>query len=159
MGLSYSLSSSQHFRQDLGTPVDGSSLIHGSEYPDLVLDREESATQRLVLTAHQRAPWIHKQPLLCRTPMIMDPGLSSRCTSPGCPRPHTTGTVLFRVQASDHNEGSNGWGREIRYCLSNSTQAKLGAPLSHAPHKWEGAACSFARSSPNITGGLYGSKG
>lgn len=47
--------------------------------------------------------------------------LSAQYTAPRCQSP-PNGTVLFRVQASDPDEGSNG---EIRYSLSNSTQAKL----------------------------------
>lgn len=48
--------------------------------------------------------------------------LSVQYTGTKVPETAPSGTVLFRVQASDPDEGSNG---EIRYSLSNSTQAKL----------------------------------
>lgn len=122
--LSYSLSPSQHFRLDMGSRVDG------SEYPELVLekalDREERATHRLVLTARdggQPERSGHAQV----TVIVVDTNDNAPvfehtvyCTK--VPETAPNGTLLFRVQASDPDEGSNG---EIRYSLSNSTQAKL----------------------------------
>ncbi|XP_016061115.1 PREDICTED: protocadherin alpha-C1 isoform X2 [Miniopterus natalensis] len=122
--LSYSLSPSQHFRLDMGWRVDG------SEYPELVLekalDREERATHRLVLTAHD-----HGRPARSGAAQVTITVVDTNDNAPVFERtvyrtkvPETApnGTVLFRVQASDPDEGSNG---EIRYSLSNSTQAKL----------------------------------
>ncbi|KAF6082366.1 hypothetical protein HJG60_014643 [Phyllostomus discolor] len=122
--LSYSLSPSQHFRLDMGSRVDG------SEYPELVLvkalDREERATHRLVLTAQDRG-----QPARSGDAQVTIIVVDTNDNAPVFERtvyhtkvPETVpnGTVLFRVQASDPDEGSNG---EIRYSLSNSTQAKL----------------------------------
>ncbi|XP_045684987.1 protocadherin alpha-C1 isoform X2 [Phyllostomus hastatus] len=122
--LSYSLSPSQHFRLDMGSRVDG------SEYPELVLvkalDREERTTHRLVLTAQDRG-----QPTRSGDAQVTIIVVDTNDNAPVFERtvyhtkvPETVpnGTVLFRVQASDPDEGSNG---EIRYSLSNSTQAKL----------------------------------
>ncbi|XP_060272513.1 protocadherin alpha-C1 isoform X10 [Ovis aries] len=122
--LSYSLSPSRHFRLDMGSRVDG------SEFPELVLekalDREQRATHRLVLTARDGG-------LLARsgevqvTIVVVDtndnaPVFERSVYRTKVPETAPSGTVLFRVQASDPDEGSNG---EIRYSLSNSTQAKL----------------------------------
>lgn len=86
MGLSYSQSSSQHFRLDLGPPVDG------SEYPDLVLDREERATQCLVLTAHcSPARSVDSQ----ATVIVQD----TNDNEPGFERP----VYLTRVSETTHN--------------------------------------------------------
>ncbi|XP_054424303.1 protocadherin alpha-C1 [Pteronotus mesoamericanus] len=122
--LSYRLSPSQHFRLDMGSRVDG------SEYPELVLvealDREERATHRLVLTAQD-----HGRPARSGDAQVTIIVVDTNDNAPVFQRtvyrtkvPETVpnGTVLFRVQASDPDEGSNG---EIRYSLSNSTQAKL----------------------------------
>ncbi|KAM7140583.1 protocadherin alpha-C1 isoform 3-T3 [Molossus nigricans] len=122
--LSYSLSPSQYFRLDMGFRVDG------SEYPELILekalDREERASHRLVLTAHDRG-----RPALSGDAQVTIIVVDTNDNAPVFERtvyrtkvPETVpnGTVLFRVQASDPDEGSNG---EIRYSLSNSTQAKL----------------------------------
>ncbi|KAM8765956.1 protocadherin alpha-C1 [Rhynchonycteris naso] len=122
--LSYSLSPSQHFRLGMGSRVDG------SEYPELVLekalDREERATHRLVLTARD-----HGRPARSGdaqvTIIVVDtndnaPVFEHTVYRTKVPETVPNGTVLFRVQASDADEGSNG---EIRYSLSNSTQAKF----------------------------------
>ncbi|XP_019595814.2 protocadherin alpha-C1 isoform X2 [Rhinolophus sinicus] len=122
--LSYSLNPSQHFRLDMGSRVDG------SQYPELVLekalDREERATHRLVLTARDGG-----QPARSGDAQVAIIVVDTNDNAPVFERtvyrtkvPETApnGTVLFRVQASDPDEGSNG---EIRYSLSNSTQAKL----------------------------------
>uniref|UniRef100_A0A8C3WH19 Protocadherin alpha-C1 n=1 Tax=Catagonus wagneri TaxID=51154 RepID=A0A8C3WH19_9CETA len=122
--LSYSLSPSQHFRLDMGSRVDG------SEYPELVLeralDRERRATHLLVLTARDGG-----LPSRSGDAQVTITVVDSNDSAPVFERtvyhtrvPETApnGTVLFRVQASDPDEGSNG---KIRYSLSNSTQAKL----------------------------------
>ncbi|XP_062943724.1 protocadherin alpha-C1 [Cynocephalus volans] len=122
--LSYSLSSSQHFRLDIGSRVDG------SEYPELVLekalDREQRATHLLVLTARDGG-----LPARSGDAQVTIIVVDTNDNTPVCKRsvyrtkvPETApnGTVLFRVQASDPDEGFNG---EVRYFLSNSTQAEL----------------------------------
>ncbi|XP_020940556.1 protocadherin alpha-C1 isoform X4 [Sus scrofa] len=122
--LSYSLSPSQHFRLDMGSRVDG------SEYPELVLeralDRERRATHLLVLTARDGG-----LPARSGDAQVTITVVDSNDNAPVFERtvyrtrvPETApnGTVLFRVQASDPDEGSNG---KIRYSLSNSTQGKL----------------------------------
>nr|XP_024431103.2 protocadherin alpha-C1 isoform X3 [Desmodus rotundus] len=122
--LSYSLSPSQHFRLDMGSRVDG------SEYPELVLvkalDREERATHRLVLTAQDRGRPARSGDAHV-TIVVVDtndnaPVFERTVYRTKVPETVPNGTVLFQVQASDPDEGSNG---EIRYSLSNSTQAKL----------------------------------
>ncbi|KAM5214052.1 protocadherin alpha-C1 [Hipposideros larvatus] len=122
--LSYSLSPSQHFRLDMGSRVDG------SEYPELVLekalDREERATHRLVLTARDGGQPARSGDAQI-TVIVVDtndnaPVFERTVYRTKVPETAPNGTVLFRVQASDPDEGSNG---EIRYSLSNSTQAKL----------------------------------
>ncbi|KAM6148956.1 protocadherin alpha-C1 isoform 2-T2 [Erethizon dorsatum] len=122
--LSYSLSPNRHFRLDMGSRVDG------SEYPELVLekalDREQRATHLLVLTALDSG-----LPALSRdaqvTIIVVDTNdnapvfeRSVYCTK--VPETAPNGTVLFQVQASDPDEGSNG---EVWYFLSNSTRAEL----------------------------------
>ncbi|XP_057589032.1 protocadherin alpha-C1 isoform X2 [Hippopotamus amphibius kiboko] len=122
--LSYSLSPSQHFRLDMGSRVDG------SEYPELVLekalDREQRATHQLVLTARDGGLPARSGDTEV-TIIVVDtndnaPVFERSVYSTKVPETAPNGTVLFRVQASDPDEGSNG---EIRYSLSNSTQAKL----------------------------------
>ena len=122
--LSYSLSPSQHFRLDMGSRVDG------SEYPELVwekaLDREQRATHRLVLTARDGGLPARSGDAQV-TIVVVDtndnaPVFERSVYRTKVPETAPNGTVLFRVQASDPDEGSNG---EIRYSLSNSTQAKL----------------------------------
>ncbi|KAJ8777274.1 hypothetical protein J1605_014657, partial [Eschrichtius robustus] len=122
--LSYSLSPSQHFRLDMGSRVDG------SESPELVwekaLDREQRATHRLVLTARDGGLPARSEDAQV-TVVVVDtndnaPVFERSVYRTKVPETAPNGTVLFRVQASDPDEGSNG---EIRYSLSNSTQAKL----------------------------------
>ncbi|XP_055000047.1 protocadherin alpha-C1 isoform X7 [Sorex araneus] len=122
--LSYSLSPSQHFRLDMGSRVDG------SEYPELVLekalDREERAIHRLVLTARDGGRPARSGDAQV-TVTVVDtndnaPVFERTVYRTRVPETAPNGTVLFRVQATDPDEGSNG---EIRYSLSNSTQAKL----------------------------------
>ncbi|XP_055285005.1 protocadherin alpha-C1 [Moschus berezovskii] len=122
--LSYSLSPSRHFRLDMGSRVDG------SEFPELVLekalDREQRATHRLVLTARDGGLPARSGEVQV-TIVVVDtndkaPVFERSVYRTKVPETAPNGTVLFRVQASDPDEGSNG---EIRYSLSNSTQAKL----------------------------------
>ncbi|XP_060035610.1 protocadherin alpha-C1 [Erinaceus europaeus] len=122
--LSYNLSPSQHFRLDMGSRVDG------SEYPELilekVLDREERATHRLVLTAHDGGRPARSGDAQV-TVTVVDtndnaPVFERSVYRTRVPETAPNGTVLFRVQASDLDEGSNG---EVQYSLSNSTLAKL----------------------------------
>ncbi|KAM6222695.1 protocadherin alpha-C1 isoform 2-T2 [Rhynchocyon petersi] len=122
--LNYSLSPSQHFRLDMGARVDG------SEYPELVLeralDREQRATHRLVLTARDGGRPAHTGDAHI-TVVVVDtndnaPVFERSVYRTKIPEKTPNGTVLFRVQASDPDEGSNG---EIRYSLSNSTPADL----------------------------------
>ncbi|XP_064340442.1 protocadherin alpha-C1 isoform X4 [Camelus dromedarius] len=122
--LSYNLSPSQHFRLDMGSRVDG------SEYPELVLekalDREQRATHQLVLTAQDGGLPVRSGDAQV-TIIVVDtndnaPVFERTVYRTKVPETAPNGTVLFRVQASDPDEGSNG---EIRYFLSNSTQAKL----------------------------------
>lgn len=122
--LSYSLSSSPHFRLDIGSRVDG------SKYPELVLekalDREQRATHRLVLTARDGGQPARSGDAQV-TVIVVDtndnaPVFERTVYRTKVPETAPNGTVLFRVQASDPDEGSNG---EIRYSLSNSTRAKL----------------------------------
>ncbi|ELR53198.1 Protocadherin alpha-C1, partial [Bos mutus] len=122
--LSYSLSPSRHFRLDMGSRVDG------SEFPELVLekalDREQRATHRLVLTARDGGLPARSGEVQV-TIVVVDandnaPVFERSVYRTEVPETAPNGTVLFRVQASDPDEGSNG---EIRYSLSNSTQAKL----------------------------------
>lgn len=122
--LSYSLSPSRHFRLDMGSRVDG------SEFPELVLekalDREQRATHRLVLTARDGGLPARSGEVQV-TIVVVDtndnaPVFERSIYRTKVPETAPNGTVLFRVQASDPDEGSNG---EIRYSLSNSTQAKL----------------------------------
>ncbi|XP_045432326.1 protocadherin alpha-C1 [Pipistrellus kuhlii] len=123
--LSYSLSPSHHFRLDVGPRVNDS-----SEFPELVLekalDREVRATHRLVLTAHDRG-----RPARSGDAQVTITVVDTNDNAPAFERavyrtkvPETVphGTLLFRVQASDPDEGSNG---AVRYSLSNSTQAEL----------------------------------
>ncbi|ELW54077.1 Protocadherin alpha-C1 [Tupaia chinensis] len=122
--LSYSLSSSQHFRLDMGSRVDG------SEYPELVLekalDREQSATHLLVLTARDGGlPMLSGDAQI--TIIVVDtndnaPVFERSVYRTKVPETAPNGTVLFQVQASDPDEGSNG---EVWYALSNSTRAEL----------------------------------
>nr|XP_008536880.1 PREDICTED: protocadherin alpha-C1 isoform X3 [Equus przewalskii] len=122
--LSYSLSSSPHFRLDIRSRVDG------SKYPELVLekalDREQRATHRLVLTARDGGQPARSGDAQV-TVIVVDtndnaPVFERTVYRTKVPETAPNGTVLFRVQASDPDEGSNG---EIRYSLSNSTRAKL----------------------------------
>ncbi|XP_023607819.1 protocadherin alpha-C1 isoform X2 [Myotis lucifugus] len=122
--LSYSLSPSQHFRLDMGSRADG------SEFPELVLekalDREERATHRLVLTAHDRGRPARSGDAQV-TIVVVDtndnaPVFERTVYRTKVPETVPNGTVLVRVRASDPDEGSNG---EVRYSLSSSTQAKL----------------------------------
>ncbi|XP_052499608.1 protocadherin alpha-C1 [Budorcas taxicolor] len=122
--LSYSLSPSRHFRLDMGSRVDG------SEFPELVLekalDREQRATHRLVLTARDGGLPARSGEVQV-TIVVVDtndnaPVFERSVYRTKVPETAPKGTVLFRVQASDPDEGSNG---EIRYSLSDSTQAKL----------------------------------
>ncbi|XP_068835746.1 protocadherin alpha-C1 [Capricornis sumatraensis] len=122
--LSYSLSPSRHFRLDMGSRVDG------SEFPELVLekalDQEQRATHRLVLTARDGGLPARSGEVQV-TIVVVDtndnaPVFERSVYRTKVPETAPNGTVLFRVQASDPDEGSNG---EIRYSLSNSTQAKL----------------------------------
>lgn len=122
--LSYSLSPSRHFRLDMGSRIDG------SEFPELVLekalDREQRATHRLVLTARDGGLPARSGEVQV-TIVVVDtndnaPVFERSVYRTKVPETAPSGTVLFRVQASDPDEGSNG---EIRYSLSNSTQAKL----------------------------------
>nr|XP_019820635.1 PREDICTED: protocadherin alpha-C1 [Bos indicus] len=122
--LSYSLSPSRHFRLDMGSRVDG------SEFPELVLekalDREQRATHRLVLTARDGGLPARSGEVQVII-VVVDtndnaPVFERSVYRTEVPETAPNGTVLFRVQASDPDEGSNG---EIRYSLSNSTQAKL----------------------------------
>ncbi|XP_043321201.1 protocadherin alpha-C1 isoform X2 [Cervus canadensis] len=122
--LSYSLSPSRHFSLDMGSRVDG------SEFPELVLekalDREQRATHRLVLTARDGGLPARSGEVQI-TIVVVDtndnaPVFERSVYRTKVPETAPRGTVLFRVKASDPDEGSNG---EIRYCLSNSTQAKL----------------------------------
>lgn len=122
--LSYSLSPSQHFRLEMGSRVDGSA------YPELVLekalDREQRATHLLVLTALDSGlPALSGEAQV--TIVVVDTNdnapvfeRSVYCTK--VPETAPSGTVLFQVQASDPDEGSNG---EVWYSLSNSTRAEL----------------------------------
>ncbi|PNJ59317.1 PCDHAC1 isoform 1 [Pongo abelii] len=122
--LSYSLSPSQHFRLDMGSRVDG------SEYPELVLekalDREQRATHLLVLTARDGGLPARSGDAQV-TIIVVDtndnaPVFERSVYRTKVPETAPNGTVLFRVQALDPDEGSNG---EVRYSLSNSTQAEL----------------------------------
>ncbi|XP_075852255.1 protocadherin alpha-C1 [Microcebus murinus] len=122
--LSYSLSPSQHFRLDMGSRVDG------SQYPELVLeqvlDRERRATHRLVLTARDGGLPARSGDAQV-TIVVVDtndnaPVFERSLYRTKVPETAPDGTVLFRVQASDPDEGSNG---EVRYSLSNSTRAEL----------------------------------
>ncbi|XP_055141911.1 protocadherin alpha-C1 isoform X3 [Symphalangus syndactylus] len=122
--LNYSLSPSQHFRLDMGSRVDG------SEYPELVLekalDREQRATHLLVLTARDGGLPARSGDAQV-TIIVVDTNDNAtvfECSVYRTKVPETApnGTVLFRVQALDPDEGSNG---EVRYSLSNSTQAEL----------------------------------
>ncbi|XP_058295918.1 protocadherin alpha-C1 [Hylobates moloch] len=122
--LNYSLSPSQHFRLDMGSRVDG------SEYPELVLekalDREQHATHLLVLTARDGGLPARSGEAQV-TIIVVDtndnaPVFECSVYRTKVPETAPNGTVLFRVQALDPDEGSNG---EVRYSLSNSTQAEL----------------------------------
>ncbi|XP_069339858.1 protocadherin alpha-C1 isoform X2 [Eulemur rufifrons] len=122
--LSYSLSPSQHFRLDMGSRIDG------SQYPELVLekvlDREQRATHLLVLTARDGGLPARSGDAEV-TIIVVDtndnaPVFERSVYHTKVPETAPNGTVLFRVQASDPDEGSNG---EVRYSLSNSTQAEL----------------------------------
>nr|Q5DRE2.1 RecName: Full=Protocadherin alpha-C1; Short=PCDH-alpha-C1; Flags: Precursor [Pan troglodytes] len=122
--LSYSLSPSQHFRLDMGSRVDG------SEYPELVLekalDREQRATHLLVLTARDGGLPARSGDAQV-TIIVVDtndnaPVFERSVYRTKVPETAPNGTVLFRVQALDPDEGSNG---EVQYSLSNSTQAEL----------------------------------
>ncbi|XP_017387674.1 protocadherin alpha-C1 isoform X5 [Cebus imitator] len=121
--LSYSLSPSQHFRLDMGSRVDG------SEYPELVLekalDREQRASHLLVLTARDGGLPARSGDAQV-TIIVVDtndnvPVFERSVYRTKVPETAPNGTVLFRVQALDPDEGSNG---EVRYSLSNSTQAE-----------------------------------
>uniref|UniRef100_A0A2K5EFS6 Protocadherin alpha-C1 n=1 Tax=Aotus nancymaae TaxID=37293 RepID=A0A2K5EFS6_AOTNA len=122
--LSYSLSPSQHFRLDMGSRVDG------SEYPELVLekalDREQRASHLLVLTARDGGLPARSGDAQV-TIIVVDtndnvPVFERSVYRTKVPETAPNGTVLFQVQALDPDEGSNG---EVRYSLSNSTQAEL----------------------------------
>lgn len=122
--LSYSLSSSQHFRLDMGSRVDG------SKYPELVLekvlDREQRDTHLLVLTAQDGGLPARSGDAQV-TITVVDtndnvPVFEYSVYSTKVPETVPNGTVLFHVQASDQDEGSNG---DVWYSLSNSTPAEL----------------------------------
>lgn len=122
--LSYSLSSSQHFRLDMGSRVDG------SKYPELVLekvlDREQRDTHLLVLTAQDGGLPARSGDAQV-TITVVDtndnvPVFEYSVYSTKVPETVPNGTVLFHVQASDPDEGSNG---DVWYSLSNSTPAEL----------------------------------
>ncbi|KAM5301586.1 LOW QUALITY PROTEIN: protocadherin alpha-C1-like [Glossophaga mutica] len=121
--LSYSPSPSQHFRLDMAR-------VDGSEYLELVLvkalDPEERATHRLVLAAQDPGRPARSGDAQV-TIIVVDtndnaPIFERTVYHTKVPETVPNGTVLFYVQASDPDEGSNG---EILYSLSNSTQAKL----------------------------------
>ncbi|ERE82966.1 protocadherin alpha-C1-like [Cricetulus griseus] len=122
--LSYSLSSSQHFRLDMGSRVDG------SRYPELVLekvlDREQRDTHLLVLTAQDGGLPARSGDAQV-TITVVDtndnvPAFERSVYSTKVPETAPNGTVLFHVRASDPDEGSNG---DVWYSLSNSTPAEL----------------------------------
>ncbi|XP_021567793.1 protocadherin alpha-C1 [Carlito syrichta] len=122
--LSYSLSPSPHFRLDVGSRADG------SEYPELVLekalDREQRDTHLLVLTARDGGLPARSGDARV-TIVVVDtndnaPVFEHSVYRTQVPETAPNGTVLFRVQASDPDEGPNG---EVRYSLSNSTRAEL----------------------------------
>ncbi|XP_051030562.1 LOW QUALITY PROTEIN: protocadherin alpha-C1 [Phodopus roborovskii] len=122
--LSYSLSSSQHFRLDMGSRVDG------SKYPELVLekvlDREQRNTHLLVLTAQDGGLPARSGDAQV-TITVVDtndnvPAFEHSVYSTKVPETAPNGTVLFHVQASDPDEGSNG---DVWYSLSNSTPEEL----------------------------------
>lgn len=90
------------------------------------LDQEQRATHRLVLTSRDGGPPARSGDAQV-TVVVVDtndnaPVFERSVYRTKVPETAPNGTVLFRVQASDPDEGSNG---EIRYSLSNSTQAKL----------------------------------
>ncbi|XP_023371559.1 protocadherin alpha-C1 isoform X4 [Otolemur garnettii] len=106
------------------------SRADGSEYPELVLekvlDREKRTTHLLVLTARDGGLPVLSGDIQV-TVTVVDTNDNAPVFEHSVYRtkvPDTTpnGTVLFRVQASDPDEGSNG---EVRYSLSNSTKAEL----------------------------------
>ncbi|XP_060233386.1 protocadherin alpha-C1 isoform X3 [Meriones unguiculatus] len=122
--LSYSLSTSQHFRLDMGSRVDG------SKYPELVLekalDREQRDFHVLVLTAQDGGLPARSGDAQV-TITVVDtndnaPVFEHSVYSAKVPETVTNGTVLFHVHASDPDEGANG---EVWYSLSNSTPAEL----------------------------------
>lgn len=122
--LSYTLSSSQHFRVDMRSRVDG------SKYPGLVLekvlDREQRDTHLLVLTA-QDGGLPARSGNAQVTITVVDtndnvPVFEYSVYRTKVPETVPNGTVLFHVQASDVDEGSNG---DVWYSLSNSTPAEL----------------------------------
>ncbi|XP_036060498.1 protocadherin alpha-C1 isoform X3 [Onychomys torridus] len=122
--ISYSLSSSQHFRLDMGSRADG------SKYPELVLekvlDREQRDTHLLVLTAQDGGLPARSGDAQV-TITVVDtndnvPVFEHSIYSTRVPETAPNGTVLFHVQASDPDEGSNG---DVWYSLSNSTPAEM----------------------------------
>ncbi|XP_012875820.1 PREDICTED: protocadherin alpha-C1 isoform X2 [Dipodomys ordii] len=121
--LSYSLSSNQYFRLEMGSRVDG------SKYPELVLekalDREQRVTHLLVLTAQDGGLPARSGDAQV-TITVVDtndnaPVFERSVYHTRVPETASNGTVLFQVQASDPDEGSNG---EVWYSLSNSTLAE-----------------------------------
>nr|XP_020043471.1 protocadherin alpha-C1 [Castor canadensis] len=122
--LSYSLSPNQHFRLDMGLRLDG------SKYPELVLekalDREQRVTHLLVLTAQDGGLPARSGDTRV-TIIVVDTNDNAPVFEHSVYRTRVSenapnGTVLFQVQASDPDEGSNG---EVWYSLSNSTLAEL----------------------------------
>ncbi|KAB0388580.1 hypothetical protein E2I00_006076, partial [Balaenoptera physalus] len=106
----------------------GDVQLHIPEFlmPGAPLDREQRATHRLVLTARDGGLPARSGDAQV-TIVVVDtndnaPVFERSVYRTKVPETAPNGTVLFRVQASDLDEGSNG---EIRYSLSNSTQAKL----------------------------------
>ncbi|KAM4875290.1 protocadherin alpha-C1 isoform 3-T3 [Thomomys bottae] len=122
--LSYNLSSNQYFRLEMGSRVDG------SKYPELVLgkalDREQCVTHQLVLTAQDGGLPVRSGHVQV-TIVVVDtndnaPVFERSVYHTRVPETASNGTVLFQVQASDPDEGSNG---EVWYSLSNSTLTEL----------------------------------
>lgn len=118
--LTYTLSPSQHFRLIMESRVDGSA------YPELLLekalDREQSATHQLVLTARDGGQSARSGDAQV-TVIVGDtndnaPVFERTVCRANVPETAPNGTLLLRVKASDPDEGSNG---EIRYSVSNST--------------------------------------
>lgn len=151
--LSYSLSSSQHFRLDMGSRVDG------SKYPELVLekvlDREQRDTHLLVLTAQDGGLPARSSDAQVTTTVVDTndnvPVFEYSVYSTKVPETVPNGTVLFHVQASDPDEGSNG---DVWYSLSNSTPAELRHLFHIHPKSGGGSGSCFAGSAGHVVGSI-----